>query len=414
MSEFTGERVIPGQVSEDLWAEHISRYAFAERFAPGRRILDLGCGTGYGAAELARSTTSFVTGLDLAPEALSYAATHFPESQYVRGAATQLPFVNAAFDLITAFEVIEHLSNWRELLAEVKRVLAPSGVFLVSTPNRLYYAESRAETGPNPFHHHEFEFAEIREALTEFFPQVTLYLQNRLEAVAFYAADRYTTAEATIEQSSGAAADANFFIGICSDAPVEAPALLYVPKATNLLREREHHIRLLKGELAQNQTWVQDITQDRDRLLQLHGSLEKDFDHRGRWAAELQGALKTAQARITQLQAETEQLTQGYERHIRVLEEENVNKTQWALDTEHRLTEEVEQQNAELGRAVELLKKAESTIVERTQWAQRTESQLRDKLQQLNLLRQSRWIRLGRKVGLGPRLGNPEKPPKSE
>ena len=48
VTEFTGERVIPGQVNDDLWAEHVARYAFAARFASGRRALDAGCGTGYG------------------------------------------------------------------------------------------------------------------------------------------------------------------------------------------------------------------------------------------------------------------------------------------------------------------------------------------------------------------------------
>ena len=50
VNEFTGERVIPGQVNEDLWAEHIARYAFASRFAAHSRVLDAGCGAGYGAA----------------------------------------------------------------------------------------------------------------------------------------------------------------------------------------------------------------------------------------------------------------------------------------------------------------------------------------------------------------------------
>ena len=47
MTEFTGERVVPGQVNDDLWAEHISRYAFAARFAADRDVLDIGSGTGY-------------------------------------------------------------------------------------------------------------------------------------------------------------------------------------------------------------------------------------------------------------------------------------------------------------------------------------------------------------------------------
>ena len=51
MSEFTGERVIPGEVDPNLWNEHFSRYAFAALFCRGRKsVLDAGCGTGYGTA----------------------------------------------------------------------------------------------------------------------------------------------------------------------------------------------------------------------------------------------------------------------------------------------------------------------------------------------------------------------------
>jgi methylase of polypeptide subunit release factors len=64
LGEFTGERVIPGQVETDLWNEHFSRYAFATLFASGKRVLDLGCGSGYGSAELARTAES-VIGVDV-------------------------------------------------------------------------------------------------------------------------------------------------------------------------------------------------------------------------------------------------------------------------------------------------------------------------------------------------------------
>ena len=53
MTEFTGERLIPGQVDVDLFNEHMARYTFAVRFAGGKRVLDAGCGAGYGSAELA-------------------------------------------------------------------------------------------------------------------------------------------------------------------------------------------------------------------------------------------------------------------------------------------------------------------------------------------------------------------------
>ena len=77
MVEFTGERVIPGQVNDDLWSEHVARYAFASRFADGKRVLDAGCGAGYGSAELAQSALQ-VTGLDIAHDAVEYARATYP------------------------------------------------------------------------------------------------------------------------------------------------------------------------------------------------------------------------------------------------------------------------------------------------------------------------------------------------
>ena len=146
MSEFTGERVIPGQVNDDLWAEHIARYAFAARLSDEARVLDIGCGAGYGTAELAQRALS-ATGVDISSDAIVYAAEHYPipNARFLAASATAIPFPSASFDLITAFEVIEHLDNWHELLMEARRVLHPNGMFLVSTPNKLYYAESRGE-----------------------------------------------------------------------------------------------------------------------------------------------------------------------------------------------------------------------------------------------------------------------------
>ena len=61
--EFTGERVVPGQTDVDLMNEHLARYGFAESLVAGKRVLDAGCGVGYGSARLARSADR-VVGLD--------------------------------------------------------------------------------------------------------------------------------------------------------------------------------------------------------------------------------------------------------------------------------------------------------------------------------------------------------------
>ena len=387
MSEFTGERVIPGQVHENLWSEHVARYALAARFARGRSVLDLGCGSGYGTADLARVADTAV-GVDLAPEAIAYANRHFPGVEFLLCSASAVPFPAASFDLVSAFEVIEHLEDWRGLLAEAQRLLKPDGLLIVSTPNKRYYAESRAKSGPNPFHEHEFELREFRTALGEFFPHVQILFQDRVEAFAFYDGtcsdeNQAASTEAELARTSGDPETANFFIGFCSRAPLPPlQAFLYAPRAANLLREREEHIRLLENELTQVRTWLDQTTADRNDLLTVHSDLQKQFE--------------SEQTRAAQI--------------ITDLNEENRRKTEWALETEQRLTADLERRANQLAEAVRLLDRAETTVVERTDWARRLDTQLQETAGQLALIRQSRWLRLGRQLGLGPRVE--EAPPK--
>jgi len=130
--EFTGERVVPGQVDADLLNEHLARYAFAARLARGRRVLDAGCGTGYGSAELAATAFS-VIGADLAADAVDYARAEYrlPNLRFEQASCNALPHRDAIFDMVVAFEVIEHLPRWREFLLEARRVLASNGLFIV-------------------------------------------------------------------------------------------------------------------------------------------------------------------------------------------------------------------------------------------------------------------------------------------
>jgi SAM-dependent methyltransferase len=421
VTEFTGERVIPGQVNDDLWAEHMARYAFAARFASGCCALDAGCGTGYGVNELA-GTAGWVVGADIAPEAVEYAreytrahSTH-ARTSFLVASTTALPFSTGAFGLVTAFEVIEHLASWRELLSEGRRVLAPGGLFLVSTPNRVYYADSRRLDGPNPYHVHEFEFEEFRAALREFFPHVAILFQNRVEAFAFHdltnAHCGNLDIEVRLDTATDEPANAHFFIGVCSDEPLpELQTFLYVPRAANVLREREQHIRLLDQELAQSKRWLDQSIADHHRLQEAHEEQTRHLEAQNRWAAEVEQQLKDAQSRVAKLQEElqTEQraaaaVAQGYARKVAELEEENREKTAWAVETETRLTADLAARAELLSTTVRLLDAAEASVVERTQWAQRLEAELAQLRAQMALIRESRWVKLGRTVGIGPRV----------
>src|SRR5436190_7101970 len=114
---FTGERLIPEDADPQLLAEHVARYRFAAGAAAGR-VLDLGCGTGYGSAILVAGGARAVVGVDRSPSAIAHAATQHP-GRYVIADAGALPFADAAFDLVVALELIEHLVRPEVLVGEM-------------------------------------------------------------------------------------------------------------------------------------------------------------------------------------------------------------------------------------------------------------------------------------------------------
>jgi len=413
VSEFTGERVIPGQVNDDLWAEHIARYAFARQHA-GKRSLDIGCGAGYGVAELAQRGGE-AYGIDVASNAVAYARINYPLSNahFAQASATALPFRDRSFDLVTAFEVIEHLTDWRALLAEARRVLSDDGVFLVSTPNKGYYTESRAEQGPNPFHVHEFEYAEFQIVLGGFFPHVAIMLQNWSGAIAFTPAQNVLLpVDARLASTSGAAHEAHFFVAVCSAGALpELHSFLFMPCASNVMRDREQHIRLLQSELAQSKRWLEAATNERNAILKLHDAQKLELEERNIWALRLEKDWNAALERVAQVQDELQaaqaraaEVAAQYARKVGELEDESRQKTEWGIETERRLSGDLAAKCAELAETVRLLDIAEATVVERTQWAQQLQARVEGLEAQLQMIRQSRWTKLGGTVGLGPRV----------
>jgi SAM-dependent methyltransferase len=401
LAEFTGERVIPDQVDADLLNEHLARYAFAARSAVGKRVLDAGCGAGYGSAELAKWAIS-VVGVDLAGEAISYAREHYrlPQLHFERGSCSALPHPDASFDLVVGFEVIEHLEGWRAFLTEANRVLAPGGQFIVSTPNRLYYTESRGGMH-NPFHVHEFSYGEFRDALAEVFPYISLFVENHVEGVVFQPVENGETAQVRVDGRDVDPADSHFFVAVCAPGPQKGgPTFVYVPSAANLLRERGRHIELLEGELAAKNAWLAELKHDHQRLVDLFRSQQEELEARNRWAQDLNRKLDERGARILELQEENARTAEGYRAKVAELEQESRAASEWAIDTSRKLEEKI----LELGQCVEYLHATEQTVTERTEWAQGLERQVQELDRQVAMVRASRWVALGRTIGLGPRL----------
>jgi SAM-dependent methyltransferase len=416
LAEFTGERLIPGEVDVDLLNEHMARYTFAARLARGKRVLDAGCGAGYGSAELAHTALS-VVGADIAADAVEHARANYrlPNLTFVQASCAALPHPNAAFDLVVAFEVIEHLENFGALLLEARRVLAPNGQFIVSTPNKLYYTESRGSQGANPFHVHEFHFEEFRDELTRVFPHVSLFLENHVEGVTFQPHEHGPTVEVRVDAGEAAPDESHFFVAVCAHRPqIGNPTFVYIPRTGNVLREREHHIAALEGEIELKNGWLAKAQQDLEEFDRQHQEVlamfrdqKEQLESSNRWAESLDRDLTEARTRIAALQQEleTEQrnarsMAEGYEQQVKQLEADLASKVAWAQDAEKRLEEQI----ADKKRAVDALHNTEKELQDRTAWALRLEEE-RSRLEgQVTLYRTSRWVKLGRKVGLGPEL----------
>jgi SAM-dependent methyltransferase len=414
LTEFTGERVVPGQVDPDLWNEHLARYAFAARLGRNRRVLDAGCGSGYGAAELARGAAR-VVGVDVSEEAVSYAAANYrePNLRYLRASCAALPFPDGSFDLVVAFEVIEHVPEWQGLLEETRRVLAPGGQFIVSTPNAQYYAASRRQSGPNPWHVHEFEFQEFREALAAVFAHVSLFVENHAQGIVFRPVDSAGPAEVRVEGGGPVPEESHFFLAVCAAQPqTGAPTFIYLPAAANLLRERELHIERLQLEVAAKDQWLDTLRAEKEELVRTARSLTAEVEAKNAWADGLNRQLEETGERVVQLQRElaaeqqaARETVAAYERQVADLEQGNREKTEWALETERRLGAELDQARQELAQCVALLDGAERTIEERSKWALSLDQRVQQLEAQLGQVRASRWVRLGRSIGLGPELG---------
>jgi ubiquinone/menaquinone biosynthesis C-methylase UbiE len=150
----------------------------AHDFAVGKRVLDFGSGEGYGAAYIAQVASS-VDGLDVDDDAVSHAAEVYQDQanlNFHKGNGARLPFDDATFDLVTCFEVIEHVVDQDEVVDEIRRVLKPDGVALISTPDKKTYSDDRNYR--NEFHVKEFYVSEFEEFLGKYFPRVKFYGQK--------------------------------------------------------------------------------------------------------------------------------------------------------------------------------------------------------------------------------------------
>jgi SAM-dependent methyltransferase len=163
---FTGERLHTGSplFSMDL-ARHQAAYELIRsRAADGQRVLELGSGSGYGAAALAEAGVPIVAIDRVAPDPRYRGGA----CAFLRGDLNQLPLAEKRFEWVVSFQVIEHLEDTAPYVDAIAQLLSPTGTAILATPNRLQ------SDGVNPYHVHEYVADELASCMGRRFRDVEI------------------------------------------------------------------------------------------------------------------------------------------------------------------------------------------------------------------------------------------------
>jgi cyclopropane fatty-acyl-phospholipid synthase-like methyltransferase len=169
--DFTGERMVPGQAPLMLEIAHRARYQFAQELCRGKKVLDFGCGAGYGSQMLSRVADK-VLGVDISQEAVDFARSRYSAGNlsYDVRSLEKLAVSTDRYDVVVCFEVIEHLEDPLEFLNKLANVLKDAGMLVISTPN--------GKDEQNPFHHHGWDTSGFRDLMSREFKNIKIFGQG--------------------------------------------------------------------------------------------------------------------------------------------------------------------------------------------------------------------------------------------
>lgn len=202
------ERFLNNESEQLIYSEHLVRYQLAVQMVAGKTVLDIACGSGYGSALLAASAAQ-VVGADIDPQTIKADQSFYqkPNLSFALADAENLPVEwTGRFDIVVSLETIEHLESADKYLDNLKRVLKPGGLLLVSTPNIKVFGQR------NPYHLHEYEHSELEKSLKQYFAQVNMLAQRN--ALASYIE---TDGEGQRVSISGVKGEAEYLIALASD-----------------------------------------------------------------------------------------------------------------------------------------------------------------------------------------------------
>ena len=144
----------------------LKAYYMAKEYVTGD-LLEIGCGEGRGVGLLQDLVNSY-NGIDKIDEVVNKLSAQYPQASFAQAVIPPLDFPAQKFNSVISFQVIEHIKDDRQYLAEIARVLQPGGVALLTTPN-LKMSLSR-----NPWHIREYTAQELTALCQPYFSKVEM------------------------------------------------------------------------------------------------------------------------------------------------------------------------------------------------------------------------------------------------
>jgi SAM-dependent methyltransferase len=241
-----------------LEAEHLARYRWAAELVKGKRVLDAGCGTGYGSELLAREGAAEVVGVDVDDEVVEGAKnTESGGATFASADIRDLPADLGRFDAVICFEVLEHIDEPETALDALAAVLRPDGLLVVSSPNRDVYPPG------NPYHKHEFLPAELAQALSARFAHVRLVRQHDWLAAALFEDEDFARLEAlpaaVAKSAPGEPGKELYSVGLASNVPLPPAPPFVMLTHTADLKWWQELLQGLREELDAKSRHVSDL-----------------------------------------------------------------------------------------------------------------------------------------------------------
>ncbi len=185
-----GEREIAGSNDWRYYA-HLSIYRYFSKFVQGKRILEIGSGTGYGANYLSEFATDIVS-IDVSPSANTFCRDHATSDRidFQLHDLSAQPIVGESFPVIVSSNAFEHIAAIDKLLENCSRILLPDGLMLIAVPP-VNSPEAFAENFRNPFHVNNLTPTNWYAKLSRYFDEVKCF--RHWVAPAFQGPDRMPT-----------------------------------------------------------------------------------------------------------------------------------------------------------------------------------------------------------------------------